>query len=234
MQAAQTHGHVKVHIQTITSTHNQLDVMEEVQQSSGEKTHQEDGQHQRAGLDVQPPVVGGLFQLTDDPGVAHQRDPQWHQEAEDAQEDVVVEQGSVEAGVQREDIMAGDEVQSWESVALLGEELGDHSSTKRHPHGRGDPGRAHPLRKAFVHERVHNGHVALDGDAGQRLGRAVQVAIETGRDHPAGGLSQSPVVSTEMVVSLEEEGEEKQEVGEGQAAVEDRRGHLPDVRGKGA
>lgn len=38
----------------------------------------------------------------------------------------------------------------------------------------------------------------------------------------------------EMVVSLEEEGDEKEEVGDSQAAVEDGRGHLPKFSGQGA
>lgn len=123
--------------------------------------------------------------------------------------------------------MAGDSAQLGEKIALLDEELGDDGSSKHHPHGYRHPGTAHPLRETFIHERVHYSQIALDADAGQRLGRAVEVAIETGRDHSTGRLSQKPVVSIEMVVSLEEEGEEEEEVGDCQAAVEDGRGHLP-------
>lgn len=117
--------------------------------------------------------------------------------------------------------MAGDAADLREPIALLDEELGDHSSTKHPPYGHAHPGSAHPLGEAFVHERVHYSQVALDADAGQRLGRAVEVAIETGRDHSTGSFPEHPVVSLEMVVSLEEEGEEEEEVGDSQAAVED-------------
>ena len=57
--------------------------MEEVQESSGGKTHQEDDKHQWAGLDVHRPVEVWLVELTDDPGIAYNRDHQWHQEAKD-------------------------------------------------------------------------------------------------------------------------------------------------------
>lgn len=77
---------------------------------------------------------------------------------------------------------------------------------------------------------MHYSQVALNANAGQRLGRAVEVAIETGRDHPTGSVPQSPVVSIEMIVGFEEEGEEQEEVGDGQAAVEDGRRHFPDFR----
>lgn len=58
--------------------------------------------------------------------------------------------------------------------------------------------------------------------------RAVQVAVETGCDDAAGSLAEHPVVAVEMVVGLENEGEEEEEVGDGQAAVEDGRRHPPD------
>lgn len=116
--------------------------------------------------------------------------------------------------------MAGDAAQPTEPIALLDEELWDDSSGKHHPHSYGHPGAAHPLRETFVQERVRYSQVALDADAGQSLGCAVEVAIETGRDRSAGRFSQSPVVSIEMVVSLEEQGEEEEEVGDCQAAVE--------------
>lgn len=128
--------------------------------------------------------------------------------------------------------MAGDAIQLGKRIALLDEELGDDSGTKHPPHGQADPGGAHPLGKGFVHERVHHSQVALDADAGQRLGRAVEVAIETSRDHPTGSLSEHPAVSMEMVVSLEQEGEEEEEVGDGQAVVEDGRGHFPNFSGQ--
>lgn len=136
--------------------------------------------------------------------------------------------------VQRQHVVAGDEAQLGEPVALLDEELRHDGGTEHPPHTHADPGGAHPLGEAFVHEGVHHSQVALDADAGQRLGRAVEVAIETGRDHSTGSLSERPVVSMEMVVSLEEEGEEEEEVGDGQAAVEDGRGHLSDFRGQRA
>lgn len=128
--------------------------------------------------------------------------------------------------------MAGDGAQLREPIALLDEELRDDSSGKHNPHSYRHPGTAHPLRETLVHERVHYSQVALDADAGQRLGCAVEVAIETGRDRSTGRLSQSPVVSIEMVVSLEEEGEEEEEVGDCQAAVENGRGHLPNFWGQ--
>lgn len=137
------------------------------------------------------------------------------------------------AMVQGQYVMAGDAFHLREPVTLLDEELGGDGSPKQPPYSHTHPDSAHPLGEPFVHERVHNGQVALDADAGQRLGRAVEVAIETGRDHSAGGLPEHPVVSMEMVVSLEEEGEEEEEVGDSQAAVEDGRGHLPDFSSQG-
>lgn len=138
------------------------------------------------------------------------------------------------AVVQRQYVMAGDSAQFREQIGLLDEELRDDSGTKHPPYGQADPGSAHPLGKTFVHERVHYSQVALDADACQRLGRAVEVAIETSRDHSTGSLPELPVVSMEMVVSLEEEGEEEEEVRDSQAAVEDGRGHLPNFSGQSA
>ena len=130
--------------------------------------------------------------------------------------------------------MAGEASQLRERVALLDEEFRDNGGSKHRPHGQRSPGSALPLGQGFVLERVHYSQVALDADAGQRHGRAVEVAIETGRDHSTGGFSENPVVSIEMVVSLEEEGEEEDEVGDSQAAVQNGRGHLPNFRGQRA
>lgn len=101
MEAAQTHGHIKVHIQTLCSICKQLHVMEEVQDSSRGETHEEDEGHQRAGLDVHRPVELGFVELPDNPDVAHNRYPQRHKEAEDGQEQVVVEQVFMGVFVQR-------------------------------------------------------------------------------------------------------------------------------------
>lgn len=46
MEAAQTHRHVKVHVKTLRSVHKQSHIMEEVQDSSGCETRQEDDKHQ--------------------------------------------------------------------------------------------------------------------------------------------------------------------------------------------
>lgn len=83
VQAAQTRRHFKVHVQTLPSIHEQLHLMEEVQQRSRSEAQQEDGEHQRAGLDVRRPVVVRVVQLADDSGVAHDGDEQRQQEAED-------------------------------------------------------------------------------------------------------------------------------------------------------
>lgn len=128
--------------------------------------------------------------------------------------------------------MAGYAAHLGEPKALLHQELGDDSGAKHPPHGEADARRVRPLGESFVHERVHHSQVALDADAGQRLGRAVQVAIETGRDHSAGGLPEHPVVTVQMVVSLEEEGEEEEEVRDSQAAVEDGRGDFSEFSRK--
>lgn len=133
--------------------------------------------------------------------------------------------------VQWQHVVAGDAAQIGEPVALLDDEFRDDGGAKHAPYGHTDPGSARLLWETLVHERVHHSHVALNADAGQRLGRAVQVAIETGRDHSTGRFSEHPVVSMEMVVNLEEEGEEEEEVGDRQAAVEDGRGHLPNFSG---
>lgn len=122
--------------------------------------------------------------------------------------------------------MAGGDVELRQPVGLLDDELGDDGGTKHPPYRQAHAGSARPLGHAFVHERIHYSQVTLDADASQRHGRAVEVAIETSRDHSTGCLPENPVVSMEMVVSLEEEGEEEEEVGDGQAAVEDGRGHL--------
>lgn len=234
VDAAQTHRHFKVHVQSLRPVHGQLQVMEEVQDSGGSETQQEDDEHQRAGLDVHRPVQVRSVELADNSDVARDRERQRRHQAEDGQEQVVIEQEGVGVVVQRQHVMAGDEVHLREPIALLHEELGDDGGAEHPPHGHADPRRARPLGESLVHERVHHGQVALDADAGQRLGRAVQVAIETGRDQSAGGLPEHPVVSMEMVVSLEEEGEEEEEVGDGQAAVQDGRGHLPDLCGQQA
>lgn len=57
VEAAQTHRHVEVHVQTFCPICGLLHKMEKMQDSSWEKTHQEDGEHQRAGLDVHRPVT---------------------------------------------------------------------------------------------------------------------------------------------------------------------------------
>lgn len=95
MKATQTHRNFKVHIQTLRSIHKQLHMMEEVQDSSGSKTHQEDEKHQWAGLDVHCPVAVWSVELTDDSCVAYNCDHQRHQKAEDGQKQVVVEQEEV-------------------------------------------------------------------------------------------------------------------------------------------
>lgn len=136
--------------------------------------------------------------------------------------------------IQRQYIMAGGDAHFREVIALLDEELWNHGGTKHPPYDQADPGSQPPLGETLVQERVHYSQVALDADAGQRLGRAVEVAIETGRDHSTRGLSERPVVSMEMVVSLEKEGEEEEEVGDSQAAVEDGRGYLPYFSGQRA
>lgn len=130
--------------------------------------------------------------------------------------------------------MAGGDVQLRQLVALLDEELGDDGGTKHHPYSQTHIGSACPLGHTFVHEWMHYSHVTLDADASQCQGRAVEVAIETGRDHSTGSLPKYPVVSMEMVVSLEEEGEEEEEVGDSQAAVEDGRRHLSNFSGQQA
>lgn len=122
--------------------------------------------------------------------------------------------------------MAGGDVQLRQPVGLLYNELGDDGGTKHPPYSQAHTGSAHPLGHLLVHEGIHDSQVALDADASQRRGRAVEVAIETGRDHSTGCLPEHPVVSMEMVVSLEEEGEEEEKVGDSQAAVEDGRGHF--------
>lgn len=124
--------------------------------------------------------------------------------------------------------MAGGSVHLREPVALLQEEFRQDGGPKHTPHSQAHTRRVHPLRKLFIHERVYHGQVTLDTDADKRHGRAVQVSIETSRDHSAGSLPEHPVVSMEMVLSLEEEGEEEEEVRDGQAAVEDSRGHFSD------
>lgn len=57
VETAQTHRHVEVRIQTFSSIYRLLHKMEKMQDSSGDKAHQEDGEHQRAGLDVLRPVA---------------------------------------------------------------------------------------------------------------------------------------------------------------------------------
>lgn len=200
--------------------------MEKMQDSSRGKTHQEDDKHQWAGLHVQPPVTVCLVQLPHDLDVAHDADHQWQKEAEDGEKQVVVEQEGVGVIIHRQHIMACEDLQFWYPVGLLDKELRDDSSTKHPPYDHTHPRRVHPLGETFVHERVCYSQVAFYADAGQSLSWAVQVAIETGRDQSTGRLSEQPVVAMEMVVSLEEEGEEKEEVGDSQAAVEDGRGHL--------
>lgn len=130
--------------------------------------------------------------------------------------------------------MAGGAIHLEDPVALLDEELGGDACRKHPPHGHCHPGGARPLGETFVQERVHHSDVALDADTSQRLGWAVEVAIETGRDQSTQDLPERPVVSMEMVVSLEGEGEEEEEVGDGQAAVQDRRRHLPELGGEHA
>lgn len=130
--------------------------------------------------------------------------------------------------------MAGGAVHLRDPVALLDEELRDNACSEHPPHGHGHPGGVRPLGEAFVRKRVHHSNVALDADTGQRLGRAIEVAIETGRDRSTQGLPEHPMVSMEMVVSLEGEGDKEKEVGDGQAAVQDRRRHLPDFGGEHA
>lgn len=83
VEAAQAHRHVKVHIETLSSVHKQLHIVEEVQESGGCETHQEDDKHQRAGLDVHRPVMVGSVELTDDSGIAQNRDHQRQQEAKE-------------------------------------------------------------------------------------------------------------------------------------------------------
>lgn len=204
--------------------------MDKVQDSSGKETHQEDAKNQRAGLDVLSPVLEGVLELNDDPNVAENWDHQWSQKTDDCKNQVVGEQkdeaeGAVVAG---EHIVAGSTVQLREPEALPNQELWDDGCSKHPPHPQADPGCAHPLGQAFVHEGVHHSYVALDANAGQRRGRTVEVAIETGSDHPTGCLSQNPVVSMEMVVNLKGEGEEEEEVGDRQAVVEDGGGDLSD------
>lgn len=232
MEAAQTHRQVKVHVEAFCSVRQQLHVMQEVKDSRGQEAHQKYSQHQRAGLDVHRPVQVRPVELADDPAKTRDRDHQRRQEAQGGQDKVVVEQEVMGALVQRQHVVAGCAVQLGDVVALLHEKLWDDGRRKRHPQGQADPGGAHPLGHPLVHERVRHGQVALDADAGQRQSRTVEVAIETGGDQPTGGLSESPVVAMEMIADLEQEGDEEEEVGDGQAAVEDGRGHLSNFSGQ--
>lgn len=73
----------------------------ELQHSGRSEAHQEDDKYQRAGLDVYGPVVVRPVQLANDPGVAHNRDHQGQQEAEDGEKQVGVEQEKVGALFER-------------------------------------------------------------------------------------------------------------------------------------
>lgn len=97
MKAAQTHGGVEVRVQTVCLSQEELQVVGEVQHAGGGEAHQEDDEDQRADLDVGGPVLVRPVQLADDPGVAHGRDHQGHQEAEDGQEEAEVNQVGVGA-----------------------------------------------------------------------------------------------------------------------------------------
>lgn len=141
---------------------------------------------------------------------------------------MIVEQKDMRAVIQGQHIMAGCAVELRKPVALLDDELWDDCDTKHPPQSQGHPGSAQPLGHTFVHERVYHSQVGLDADASQRHGRAVEIAVETCRNNSTSSLSENPVVSMEMVVSLKEEGEEEEEVGDSQAAVEDGRRHLSD------
>lgn len=232
VEATQARRHFEVHVQPVWAAGKKLHVMEEVQGPGRGEAHQEDDEHQRAGPDVRVPVVVGAAERAHDAPVAHGGDDQRQQESDGRQEQVVEEQEEVRAVAQWQHVVAGGAAHLGEPVALPHQQLWDGGGRKQAPHGHAHPGRVHPLGETLVLEGVHHRHVALDADAGQRLGRAVQVAIETGGDHPAGGLPEHPVVSMEMVVGLEDQREEQEEVGDGQAAVEDGRGHLPDLGGQ--
>lgn len=146
--------------------------MDKVQESSWEETHQEDGEHQRAGLDVLSPVLEGLFEHNDDPNVADNRNHQWNQKTDDGKNQVVGQQEGEAEGVvvTSEHIVAGCTVQLREPIALLNQELWDDSYSKHPPHPQADPGRAHLLGQPFVHEGVHHSDVALHTNAGKRHG----------------------------------------------------------------
>lgn len=232
MEATQARRHFEVHVQPVRDACKELHMMQAAQDPSGDEAHQEDDEDQRARPDVRVPVVVGATERAHDAHVAHGADDQWQQEAEGCQEQVVEEQEEVRAVAVGQHIVAGGDAHLGQPVALPHQQLRDGGGRKQTPHGHAHPGRVHLLGETLVLEGVHHRHVALDADAGQRLGRAVQVAIETGGDHAAGGLPELPLVSMEMVVGLEEQREEQEEVGDGQAAVEDGRGHLADLGGE--
>lgn len=206
MDTAQTHCHVKVGVQAIASVHKQLHIMEKVQDSSRDEAHQEDGKHQRAGLDVHCPVDVRSRELVDYLDKAHDCSHKRHNETNHGKNQVVVDQKGMRAVVQGQHIVTGCTVELRKPETLLDEELWDDGGTKHPPQSQGHPAYAHPLGHTFVLEREHHSQVALYADAGQRQGRAVEVAIETCCDHSTGGLSENPVVSMEMVMSLKEEG----------------------------
>lgn len=101
MDAAQTLCSFEIDVQSFCSTGKELHVVEEVQDSGGGEAQQKDGEHQRAGSDIHHPVMVRLLQLGDDADEAEDRDPERNQEAEDGEEEVVVEQEDMGVEVQR-------------------------------------------------------------------------------------------------------------------------------------
>uniref|UniRef100_A0A674JYI2 Uncharacterized protein n=1 Tax=Terrapene triunguis TaxID=2587831 RepID=A0A674JYI2_9SAUR len=127
----------------------------------------------------------------------------------------------------------GGNPESWDagprSQAPVGEGAGQGAPQHQVQHGRGQQG---PDGQAAGHavegpaqteraQRVHHGHVALQADAGEEEGAAVQVGVEEGAGDLAQGLPEHPVVAQGVVGHPEGQGQHEDQVEGRQVRQED-------------
>lgn len=192
------------------------------------KANGENHKSEETRLNVPQPPPIFCVKRPDDGCVAIDNDQKWDQEPKECQGDEVVELEGRRGRTCVVDIVAGADVLLDKIVLLLQNEKWQHVQENHCPHQSTCQQGTGALGQSPVSERMNDGQVAVDTDAGEEQNGAVHVAVEDDRGGPAHDLAKHPVVPIEMVSYSKGQCTTKQKVCNGQVGVED--GH-PDGSG---